>query len=284
MAKQELSAYDIAETNRKRQEQPEPGSGLKLLRLPQQGQASAPSEALPNPITTPFIFTVRARQSPGIGVGMFNLRGAKQRQAMRSAFRSNSPTKRNFWSKEEQEKRDKETAEWEKDPGKDETFEALTQTGGNGTQDVEMTQTEERAMAEWMAEGKRLLEEEERQQGPGFEFLGKEGRGEREFVLSAVHSFKCKWEAQTMHVPSIDIGVPTDQRYRAMRTQITQQVERLECKCYIAFEERKMEDWLGKQREEVKQVWVLVMDNEDPRTSDERIVTIFFTKHDEDCK
>ena len=91
---------------------------------------------------------------------MFNLRGAKQRQARRSAFRSNSPTKRNMWSKEEQEKRDRETAEWEKGPGKDEALEALTQTGEEEEENVEMTQREERGTEVWMAEGRRLLEED----------------------------------------------------------------------------------------------------------------------------
>ena len=57
------------------------------------------------------------------------MRGAKQRQARRSAFRSSSPTRRNARSKEEQEKKDKEAAEWEKDPSKDTALEALTQTG-----------------------------------------------------------------------------------------------------------------------------------------------------------
>ena len=56
-----------------------------------------------------------------------------------------------------------------------------------------------------------------------------------------------------MHLPPIDIGVPADQRYRVMRTQVTQQVERLGCKCYVAFEERRMREWLGKEDEETKQ-------------------------------
>ena len=176
------------------------------------------------------------------------MKRAKQRQARRSAFRSNSPTKRNLWSKDEQEKRNKEAAEWEKDPGKDDTLDALTQTGEEKEEDVEMTQTEERGTAVWMAEGRRLLEEEEdKGKDPGeqgFTFMGKEGRKDKEFVLSAIHSYKCKWDTQKMHLPPIDIGVPVDQRYRAMRTQVTQQVERLGCKCFIAFEERRMREWL----------------------------------------
>ena len=157
------------------------------------------------------------------------MRGAKQRQASRSAFRSNSPTKRNLWSNEEQEKRNKEAAEWEKGPGKDDALEALTQTGEERKEDVEMTQTEERGTAIWMAEGKKLLEEGEREEeslGAGeFLYMGKTGRKDKEFVLSAIHSYKCKWDTQTMHLPPIDIGVPADQRYRAMRTQVKQQVE-----------------------------------------------------------
>ena len=215
------------------------------------------------------------------------MRGAKQRQARRSAFRSNSPTKRNLWSKEEQEKREKENAEWEKGPGKDDTRGALTQTGEEKEEDVEMTQTEERGTAAWMTEGIRLLEEggnEEENTRQGFTYAGKKGRKDREFILSAIHSYKCKWDTQTMHLPPIDIGVPTDQRYRAMRTQVTQQVERLGCKCYIAFEERRMREWLEKQGEETKQAWVIVMDHEDPRPGDERTITIFFAKHKDECK
>ena len=107
------------------------------------------------------------------------MRGAKQRQARRLAFRSNSPTKRDMWSKEDKKEKDKETAEWEKDPGKDDALEALTQTGEGKEEDVEMTQAEERGTAIWMAEGKRLLEKEEggkREPGlKGFTYIGKEG-------------------------------------------------------------------------------------------------------------
>ena len=212
------------------------------------------------------------------------MRGAKQRQARRSAFRSNSPTRRSLWSKEEQEKRDKETAEWEKDPDKDGIIEALTQTGeekGGEEDDIEMTQTEERATAVWMEEGRNLLVGGK---GQGFTFLGREGRKGRELILSVVHSHMCKWDAQTMHLPPIDIGVPEEQRYKALRTQVTQQVERLGCKCFIAFEERRMRKWLEEQDKETKQAWVIIMDSEDPRPSEEKIITIFFTKHDQDCK
>ena len=216
------------------------------------------------------------------------MRGAKQRQARRSAFRSNSPTKSNNGSKEEQGRRDKEMAEWEKGPGKDEALEALTETGEGEEEDIEMTQKEERGTEDWMAEGRRLLEEDEGEKRDpgmkGFIYMGKEGRTDREFVLSAIHSYKCKWDTQTMHLPSIDIGVPADQRYRAMRTQVTQQVERLGCKCYIAFKERRMRDWLEKQDEETKQAWVIVMDHEDLRPGDERRITIFFVKHKDECK
>ena len=69
-----------------------------------------------------------------------------------------------------------------------------------------------------------------------------------------------------------------------MRTQVTQQVEKLGCRCYIAIEERRMREWLGKQDEETKQAWVIVMDHEDPRPSDERTITIFFAKHKDECK
>ena len=212
------------------------------------------------------------------------MRGAKQRQARRSTFRSNGPAKKDLWSKEEQEKRDKETAEWEKGPEEDRTVEGLTQTGEEKEEeenDVEMTQAEGRATAIWMEEGRNLLVGGRRQE---FTFLGKEGRRGKELTLSTVHSHMCKWDAQTMHLPPIDIGVPEDQRYKALRTQVTQQVERLGCKCYIAFEERRMRKWLEGQEKETKQAWVIVMDSEDPRPSEEKIITIFFTKHDQDCK
>ena len=39
-----------------------------------------------------------------------------------------------------------------------------------------------------------------------------------------------------------------------------------------------------KQDEEVKQVWVIIMDHEDPRPNDERTITIFFAKHKDECK
>ena len=168
---------------------------------------------------------------------MFGARGTKQRQAARRGFRSNSPTKRNFWSPEEQEKRDKERAEWEKSPGADEMFAAFTQTG------------KERATAEWMDEGRRILEEggktqEEKKgankmnrEGFGFNFLGAKGREGREYTLRAVHNYKRKWDAKTMHLPPIDMNVPDDQKYRAMRAQITQKVKELGCTCYVAFEE-----------------------------------------------
>ena len=267
----------------KQQGKPEPGSGFKLLRLPRQSKATAPGRTLPNPIHPPF-FTIRARRSPEIGVGMFNQRGAKQRQTMRQMFRSNSPTKKGLWSKEEQEKRDKETAEWETGPGKDRTMEELMQPGEEVEEedrDVEMTQEEERPTAIWMEEGKELLIGKKKQD---FTFLGKEGRKGEELILSAVHSHICKWDAQTMNLPPIDIGVPEEQKYKALRTQVTQQVERLGCKCFIAFEERRMRKWLEEQEKDRRQAWVIVMDSEDPRPSEEKAITIFFTKHDQDCK
>ena len=208
------------------------------------------------------------------------MRGAKQRQAKRSTFRSSSQTKKSMWSKEEQEKRDKDAAEWERGP-EGYTTDGLTQTGEEEEEDIEMTQDKGRATAEWMEEGRNLLVGGQRQE---FTFLGKEGRKGKELVLSAVHSHMCKWDAQTMHLPPIDIGVPEDQKYRALRTQVTQQVERLGCKCFIAFEERRMRQWLEKQDEGERQAWVIVMDSEDPRPSEEKIITIFFTKHDQDCK
>ena len=45
-----------------------------------------------------------------------------------------------------------------------------------------------------------------------------------------------------------------------------------------------MREWLGKQGMEEKQAWVVVMDSKDPRPSEEKIISIFFTKHDQDCK
>ena len=45
-----------------------------------------------------------------------------------------------------------------------------------------------------------------------------------------------------------------------------------------------MREWLEKQGEEAKQAWVVVMDHEDPRPSNERTTTIFFTKHKDECK
>ena len=77
------------------------------------------------------------KAQPSVVEGMFGARGTKQRQAARRGFCSNSPRKRNFWSSEEQRKRDEERAEWEKNPT-DGVFEAFTQKG------------EEKATAEWM--------------------------------------------------------------------------------------------------------------------------------------
>ena len=132
---------------------------------------------------------------------MFGARGTKQRQAARRGFRSNSPAKRNFWSPEEQEKRDKERAEWEKNPGKDEVFAAFTQT------------VETRATADQAEEGEKELQEQQgnpgrkeeankmRKEGLGFNFLGKKGIEGDEFTLRAVHGYKCKWDTKTMHLP-----------------------------------------------------------------------------------
>ena len=52
-----------------------------------------------------------------------------------------------------------------------------------------------------------------------------------------------------MHLPPIDMNVPSDQKYRAtgMRTQITQQVKSLGCTCFNAFEERRMRQWREEQ-------------------------------------
>ena len=86
-----------------------------------------------------------------------------------------------------------------------------------------------------------------------------------------------------MHLPPVDMKVPDDQKYRAMRTQITQQVKGLGCRCHIAFEERGMRKWI-EERKEAKQVWVTIIDNEDPGPCDEKVFTIFFAKHDDDCK
>ena len=180
----------------------------------------------------------------------------------------------------EQGERNKAEEEWEKGPEEDKNFGALTQTGDEGTGDIEMSQAEDIATAVWTEEGKKLLVEGRQD----FTFLGKKGRKGKELILSAVHSHMCKWDAQTMNLPPVDIGVPEEQRYRALRTQITQQVERLGCKCYIAFEERRMREWLGKRGEEERQAWVVVMDSEDPRPSEEKIISIFFAKHDQDCK
>ena len=146
-----------------------------------------------------------------------------------------------------------------------------------------------------MDEGRRILEEgvktqEKREEanemgkeGFGFNFLGAKGREGREYTLRAVHNYKCKWDAKTMHLPPIDMNVPEDQKYRAMRTQITQKVKELGCTCYVAFEERGMRKWIEGRKEE-KQASVSVIDNEDPGPSDEKIDTIFFTTHDNDCE
>ena len=86
-----------------------------------------------------------------------------------------------------------------------------------------------------------------------------------------------------MHLPPIDMDVPEDQKYRAMRTQITQQVKGLGCACYIAFKEREMRKWIA-EKGNTRQAWVTVIDNEDPGPCEEKIFTIFFAKHDDDCK
>ena len=184
----------------------------------------------------------------------------------------------------------KEMTEWEENPETDGLFEAFTQTGSV------------RATEEWMEEGKRILDEGKRvierrketqetkeeenkkeEGGQGFNFLGKKGREGKEFTLRAVHSYKCKWDARTIHLPPIDMNVPEDQKYRAMRTQITQQVKSLGCTCYIAFEERGMRRWIA-EKGNTRQAWVTVIDNEDPGPCEEKIFTIFFAIHDDDCK
>ena len=245
---------------------------------PEKSRASAPGETHPYP-TTYSIYPVRARRSPQEGAGMFNARRIEQRKARRSAYGVINQ-KEGEGKGNGQGGKNKTEEEWEKGPEEDKIFGALTQTGEERTEDVEMTQAEERATAVWMEEGRKLLIEGRQD----FTFLGKEGRKEKELVLSAVHSHTCKWDAQTMNLPPIDIGVPEEQKYRALRTQVTQQVERLGCKCYIAFEERRMREWLEKRSKEERQAWVVVMDSEDPRPSEEKIISIFFTKHDQDCK
>ena len=215
---------------------------------------------------------------------MFRARGTKQRKAARRGFRSNSPTKRTCGAKKNKGRETcKETAEWEKNSGADEVFAAFTLTG------------EERATAVWMEQGRNILnggettqsakEEANKMKGEsfGFNFIGKKGRKGKEFTLRAVNSYKGKWDAQTMHLPPIDMSVPDDQKNRAMRTQINQQVERLDCKGFKAFEERKWKQWIEEQRG-ARQAWVTVIDNEDPGPCDKRIFSIFFAKHDEDCK
>ena len=89
--------------------------------------------------------------------------------------------------------------------------------------------------------------------------------------------------AQTMHLPPIDMNVPREQKSRAMRTQITKQVKRIGCACFLAFEERKLRQWIEGQ-ENTRQALVTVIDNEDPGPSDEKIFSMFFAKHAEDCK
>ena len=208
---------------------------------------------------------------------MFNARRTEQRKARRSAYGTINQ-KEGEGKDIEQGERNRTEEEWEKGPEEDKIFGALTQTGEEEKEDVEMTQTEERATAIWMEEGRKLLVEGRQD----FTFLGTEGRKGKELILSAVHSHTCKWDAQTMNLPPIDIGVPEEQRYRALRTQVTQQVERLGCKCYIAFEERRMREWLEKRSKGERQAWVIVMDSEDPRPSEEKIILIFFTEHDQD--
>ena len=86
-----------------------------------------------------------------------------------------------------------------------------------------------------------------------------------------------------MHIPPIDMNVPENQKYGAMRTQITQQVKGLGCACFVAFEERKMRQWINEHGDK-KQAWVTIIDSDDPGPSDERIFSMFFTKHEDDCE
>ena len=146
-----------------------------------------------------------------------------------------------------------------------------------------------------MEEGRRILaskgkskatKEEVNKMDEGgfrFNFIGARGREGKEFTLRAVHNYKCKWDARTMHLPPIDMNFPDDQKYRAMRIQIAQQVTGLGCTCYVAFEERGMRKWL-EERKEARQLWVTVIDNEDTGPCEEKVFTIFFVKHEDDCK
>ena len=144
---------------------------------------------------------------------MFNARKAEQRKARRSAYGTINQ-KEEEGKHTGQGKTSKAEEEWDKGPEEDKTFGALTQTGEGGSEDIEMTQEGERATAVWMEEGKKLLVGGRQD----FTFLGKEGRRGKELILSAVHSQTCKWDAQTMNLPPVDIGVPEEQRYRALRT------------------------------------------------------------------
>ena len=110
--------------------------------------------------------------------GMFGARGTKQRQAARRGFRSNSPTQRNFWSQEEREKRLKEMAEWERNPGKDEVFAALTQTGEKKATADQEEEEDERSGKQQGDEGGKEEANKTGGRNPGFSFLGKKERKE----------------------------------------------------------------------------------------------------------
>ena len=51
----------------------------------------------------------------------------------------------------------------------------------------------------------------------------------------------------------------------------------------MAFEERKMRQWINEHGDK-KQAWVIIIDSDDPGPSDERIFSMFFARHEDDCE
>ena len=111
-------------------------------------------------------------------------------------------------------------AEWERNPGRDEVFAALTQTGEKKTAADQEEEEVEESGKQQRKEGGKEEANEAGGKNPGFSFLGRKGRKEDELTLRAVHGYRCKWDAKTMHIPPIDMNVPESQKYGAMRTQI----------------------------------------------------------------
>ena len=51
----------------------------------------------------------------------------------------------------------------------------------------------------------------------------------------------------------------------------------------MAFEERKMKQWINEHGDK-KQAWVTVIDSDEQGPSDEKIFSMFFTTHKDDCE